>query len=59
MGDKIKINPILKIDNDFEVDESIKSYETIALPERNSTTPGQLLLRFKIRTIGIIRQTVG
>ena len=43
----MKINPILKIDNDFEVDESIKSYETFAFNPITGTqfnNPGSITI---------------
>ena len=43
----MKINPILKIDNNFEVDESIKSYETFAFNPITGTqfnNPGSITI---------------
>ena len=43
----MRINPILKIDNDFEVDESIKSYETFAFNPITGTqfnNPGSITI---------------
>ena len=55
----MKINPILKIDYNFEVDESIKSYETFAFNTITGTqfnNPGSITITIQI---GLIRQTVG